>query len=334
MKFWILKRILLLIFIIWGITTIVFIINSVVPRNPAIAMGGARTSPEQVEQFYKRWGLDKPVWQRYYEYYAYLIKGDLGTSIRTQRPVIEELKNFFPATFELATLSLIISCLLGIPIGILSAIKRNKIADQITRFLSLIGVSTPNFWLGLLIILVFYYFLGGAGPGRISSANLEPARVTGLYLVDSIITHNWSSFADSFKHLIGPAFALGFFGTGVVTRQMRSSMIDVLGKDYIKAARARGLSNFRVIYYHALKNSLIPVVTILGILYGGDLGGAVVVEVVFSWPGLGNFAYESILKADSPSILGTVLVIALLYSIANLIVDIIYRFLDPRIKFD
>ena len=334
MKYWILKRILLLILVIWGITTIVFVINSVVPRNPAIALGGCRTTPEKIEAFNERWGLDKPTWQRYYEYYAHMLKGDLGTSIRTERPIVKEISNLFPATFELATCALIISCVIGIPLGILSAIKRNKIPDQITRFLSLIGVSTPNFWLGLLILLVFYYFLGGAGPGRISSADLEPARITGLYLVDSIISLNWDSFIDSLKHVIGPAFALGFFGAGIVTRQMRSSMLDVLGKDYIKAARARGLSNIRVILNHALKNSLIPVVTVLGILYGGDLGGAIIIEVVFSWPGLGNFAYASILKADSPGILGSVLVIALLYSIVNLIVDIVYRYLDPRIKFE
>ena len=334
MKYWILKRILLIIVVIWGITTIVFIINSVLPRNTAIALAGARATPEKIEAFNERWGLNKPVWQRYYEYYGYMLKGDLGTSIRTERPVTKEIRNFLPATLELATCSLIISCLIGIPIGILSAIKRNKISDQLARFLSLIGVSTPNFWLGLLIILVFYYFLGGAGPGRISSADLEPARITGLYLLDSIITLNWDSFVDSLKHIIGPAFALGFFTAGIVTRQMRSSMLDVLGKDYIKAARARGLPYIKVIYSHALKNSLIPVVTILGVQFGAYLGGAIVIEAVFSWPGLGNFVYVSILKADSPAILGSVVTIAVLYSVVNLIVDIIYRFLDPRIKFE
>ncbi len=330
---WLSKRLLLLVFVLWGITTLTFIIMAVVPRNPAIAMAGSQSSPEQIEKFNKRWGLDRPVWERYYKYYAYMLRGDLGTSIRTERPVALEMKNFFPATFELATTSIIISLIFGIPLGIVAALKRNKWPDQVTRFVSLIGVSTPNFWFGLLILLVFYFLLGGVGPGRASSASLEPAKITGLYLVDSLVTGNWKSFVDCFKHLLMPSFALGFFGIGIVTRMMRSSMIDTLGKDYIKAARARGLSQFKVIMNHGLRNSLIPVLTVIGVLYGAYLGGVIVIEVVFSWPGLGNFAYTSILKSDQPAIMGTVLVISLFYSLVNLLVDLLYRYLDPRITF-
>jgi len=331
---WLIKRLFLLIFVVWGITTLTFVIFAVVPRNPALAMSGSQATPEQLQKFNERWGLDRPMWERYIKFYSYLFKGDLGTSIRTERPVAVEMRNFFPATFELATTSIIISFIIGIPLGIVSAIKRNKWPDQLTRFFSLIGVSLPNFWLGLILILIVYNLLGGVGPGRVTSAVYEPARITGLYLLDSLLTGNWNSFVDSFKHIITPSIALGVFGMGVVTRMMRSSMIDTLGKDYIKAAQARGLSQFKVIMSHGLRNSLTPVLTTVGILYGAYLGGVIVVEVVFAWPGLGNFAYTSILKSDQPAILGTVLVIALLYSVVNLIIDILYRFIDPRIKFE
>jgi peptide/nickel transport system permease protein len=330
---WILKRIFLLIFVIWGITTLVFIIMWAVPRNPALAMSGSLATPEQIEKFNQRWGLDRPIHIRYVEFYQYLLKGDLGTSIRTERPVAFEIKNYFPATFELATSAIIIALLIGVPLGLLSAIKRGKVIDQFTRVISLIGVSTPNFWLGLLLLLLFYFFLGWAGPGRISSSELAPAHITGLYLLDSIIGLNWASFVDSLRHLVLPSIALGFFGIGIVTRMMRSSALEVLSKDYVKAARSRGLSISKVILRHVIKNAFIPVITVIGILYGAFLAGSIVIEVVFGWPGLGSFAFASILKADSPAILGVVLVISLFYSVVNLLVDIIYRFLDPRIGF-
>ena len=328
-KYWILRRLLLLIFVLWGVTTLVFIINTVVPRNPAMALAGSRATEEQIEKFNIRWGLDKPIAQRYLDFYRYLLQGDLGTSIRTERPVLTELKNFFPATFELATVSMFLILCIGIPLGVITAAYRGRVLDQITRVISLIGVSTPNFWFGLLFL---YYTLGGVGPGRISSLNLEPTRITGLYLVDSLLTGNWASFKNSLQHIICPAIALSFFGIGVVTRMMRSAMIDTLGKEYITAAKSRGFSTTRVIANHALKNSLIPVVTVIGVLYGKLLGGAIVIEVVFSWPGLGNFAYESIFKADAPAIMGVTLIIAFIFSLINMAVDLLYRVLDPRIR--
>lgn len=330
---WLLKRLVLLVFVLWGITTLTFVINAVIPRNPAVAMAGSQASPEQIAKFNERWGLDRPLWERYIQFYAYLFKGDLGTSIRTERPVLTEMKNFFPATFELATFSVLISMVIGIPLGIIAAIKRNKWPDQVIRIFSLVGVSTPNFWFGLIILLVFYFILGGVGPGRVTSSMYEPMHITGLYLLDSLLTGDWVAFKDSLRHILMPAFALGFFGIGIVTRMMRSTMIDTLSTDYVKAAKARGLSQGKTIRSHALRNSLVPVLTVIGVLYGAYLGGVIVIEVVFSWPGLGNFAYTSILKSDHPAILGTVLVISLLYSLVNLLVDILYRYLDPRIKF-
>lgn len=334
MRHWLLRRILLLIFVLWGITTVVFIIINVVPRNPAVAMAGSWATSEQIEKFEERWGLNEPTWKRYGQFYYHLLQGDLGTSIRTERAVRTEIALKFPATFELATFSILISFFIGIPLGILSAIKRNRAPDQITRFVSLIGVSMPNFWFGMLLLLLFYYILGFVGPGRISSSDLIPMHITGFYIFDSICTLDGKALLDSIKHLLLPSIALGFFGIGVVTRMTRSTMLDVLCQDYIKLARAKGLSRSKVILRHALKNALIPVVTIVGILYGAYLAGAIIIEVVFGWPGLGNFAYASIIKADQPAILGIVLVIAFLYSFINLVVDILYRFLDPRIKFE
>jgi peptide/nickel transport system permease protein len=334
MKLWLLKRILLLVFVLWGITTLVFIIINVVPRNPAIAMAGPYATVEKIKTFEQKWGLDKPVIYRYFKFYYYLFKGDLGTSIRTERPVVTEVLEKFPATFELATFSIILSAAIGIPLGIISAIKRNKLIDQISRFFSLIGVSLPNFWLGLLLLLLFYYVIGWVSPGRISSSITEPARITGLYLIDGLLELNFPAFFDSLKHLLLPSFALGFFGIGVVTRMTRSSMIDVMQQDYIKLAKAKGISPRRIVYRHALRNAMIPIVTVLGILYGEYLAGVIVIEVIFGWPGLGNLAYISILKADQPAILGITLIIALFFSVINIFVDILYRYLDPRIKYE
>ncbi len=333
MKFWIVRRLSLFLFVLWGITTIVFIIMNAVPRNPAIAMAGSWATPEQIEQFNKQWGLDKPVWERYVLFYFHLFHLDLGKSIRTERPVITEIKNYYPATFELATFSILFSFFIGIPLGIISAIKRGKALDQLTRFISLVGVSTPIFWSGLILLLFFYYIIGFVNPGRVTSIEYIPERITGFFILDSIISLNWKTLINSIKHLILPSFSLGFFGIGFVSRITRSSMIDVLNKDFIKVAMSKGLSYTKIIFRHAIKNALIPVITIIGFIYGKYLAGVIPVEVVFSWPGLGTFVYNSILKADHPAILGSVLFIAFSFCIINLVVDILYRYIDPRIKF-
>jgi len=330
---YILKRLILLAFVIWGITTITFVIIHIVPRNPAIAMAGSWARPEQIEKFTERWGLNLPVWQQYYRYYWFLLRGDLGTSIRTERPVLTELLIRFPATFELATVSILFSMIIGIPLGLLSAVKRNSLFDNATRGISLSGVSIPNFWLGLLLLLVFYYKLGWAVPGRVSPIVGAPRHITGLYLLDSLLTANFSAFLSSLKHIVVPAFTLGFFGIGIICRLTRSGVLDVLRKDYITAARARGIPERTVIYKHVLRNALIPTVTVVGVLYGAMLAGAIVVEAVFAWPGLGYFMYLSIFKADQPAIMGGALLIAIIYSVINLFVDISYRFFDPRIKY-
>ena len=330
---WFLRRILLLVFVLWGVTTIVFISLNAIPRNPAIAMAGSYATKEQVEKFKVRWGLDKPLWQRYLMFYAKVLRGDLGLSIRTERPIRDEIMRYLPATFELATFSILFSIVFGILLGTLSAIKREKLVDQVSRFIALIGVSTPNFWLCTILLIIFYAKLGWVGPGRVTNPSFIPKIITNLYLLDSLITLNWRSFLDSLKHLALPGFALGLFGMGIITRMMRSSMLEVIGRDYVLFARAKGLSPGQAIRRHALKNALLPVVTVIGVLYGVYLAGAIVIEVVFAWPGVGYFAYRSILKADQPAVLGFVLVIATIYTVINLLVDFLYHFLDPRITF-
>lgn len=333
MKRWILRRILLLVFVLWGITTFVFGIMYIIPRNPAVAMSGSWATPEQVEKFEERWKLNEPMWKRYISFYFNLVQGDLGVSIRTEKPVVEEVASKLPATFELAVCGILISFFVGLPLGIFSAIKRNGVYDQIVRVVSLIGVSVPNFWFGLLLLLIFYYILGWAGIGRITSSDLIPAQITGLYILDSILTLNGKALLDSTKHIILPSLSLGFFGIGIVTRMARSTMLDVLQQDYITMARAKGLSQNQVIFRHAVRNALIPVITVVGVLFGSYLAGAIVVETIYGWPGLGRLTYVSIIKADQPMILGVTVTIAFLYSLTNFIVDILYRFLDPRIKF-
>ncbi len=330
---WIVRRMLLFIFVLWGITTMVFITLNAIPRNPAIAMAGSYATKAQVEKFKVRWGLDKPLWQRYLMFYGKLLRGDLGRSIRTERPVKDEILRYFPATFELATFSIILSSVFGVLLGTLAAIKRDKLVDHISRFVAIIGVSVPNFWLCTLLLILFYAKFGWVGPGRITSPSLIPTSITKLYLIDSLLTLNWPAFADSLKHILLPSFALSLFGLGIITRMMRSSMLEVIDKEYVLMARAKGLSYGQAIRRHALKNALLPVVTITGVIYGVYLAGAIVIEVVYSWPGLGYFAYRSILKADQPAVLGCVLLIAIVYSVINMLLDILYRFLDPRITF-
>jgi len=332
LKEYILRRLLLMFLVLWGVTSITFLIIYCVPRNPAIAMAGSWARPEQVELFMERWGLNKPLHERYFEWYWLLFHGDLGVSIRTLRPVSTELATHFPATIELATTSMLISLILGIPLGVISAVKRNKFVDNVSRLFSLFGVSTPNFWLGLMLLLIFYHRLGWVGPGRISSEFTPPPVKTGLYLVDSLLSGDFLLFINSLQHIVLPSLALGLFCMGIVCRMTRSSLLDVLRKDYITAAKARGLPERIVYYKHALKNALIPTVTSVGLLYGALLSGALVIETVFAWPGLGYFAWRSIIKADMPAIMGVVLLISVVYSLVNLIVDISYAFLDPRIR--
>jgi peptide/nickel transport system permease protein len=262
-----------------------------------------------------------------------LVQGDLGISFKTKNPVASDLITFLPATFELATGSFIFAIFLGLPLGIIAAINSGKLLDHITRFIALLGASMPPFWSGLLVLFLFYYKLGLApGPGRIDSRMGTPENVTGLFVLDSLLTHNMEAFWSSLSHLILPSIILGWFTLALIARITRSSMLEVLTQDYIRTARAKGLAQKWVILKHALRNALIPLATMLGLAFAGLMSGAIMTETIFSWPGVGRYAVDASTNLDYPALTGTTLMIAILYMFVNLFVDILYTLIDPRIR--
>ena len=337
MKAWqyILKRLLLLFPVLIGVTMLTFSISHVVPADPVLVALGPHATPATVKALRARWGLDKPIYTQYVIYLKGLLRGDLGTSIHTNRPVINDLKAYFPATLELTTVSMVLCLAMGIPLGIISATRRDKFIDHITRVFSLIGVSMPIFWLGLLMLLVFYFKFGILpGGGRLSPLIPPPTHVTGLYILDSVLTGNWATFKESIIHILMPSLCLSFAIMGVISRMTRSSMLNVLGEDYIKTAEAKGLTRNKVIYQHAMSNAILPVITISGVLYGQLLAGAVMTETIFSWPGMGQYTVSSIMHLDFQPIMGFTIVVAMIYVLVNLIVDVLYVLFDPRIRFE
>lgn len=317
-----------------GIMMITFFISLVVPLDPLAAIAGPQAPQETVERLRILYGFDQPIYIQFARYIKRLAHGDLGTSFQTGRPVLEDIIHFFPATIELATLALIVAILVGIPLGVLSAVYRNSPIDHFSRVLSLIGVSMPVFWLGLVLILIFYYKLGWfPEPGRLDIMLIEPKRITGALLIDSVIARDWEVFWDAIKHIFLPATVLGLFGLAGIARIVRSSMLDVLSQEYIKTARIKGLNEFLVLTRHALRNALIPAVTIIGLTYGGLLEGSVLTETIFSWPGLGRYLAKAFLTLDLNAVVGGTMLVALIFSVVNLIVDLSYAFLNPQITY-
>ena len=329
----ILKRLALLLLVVLGVSVITFVVSHLIPGDPARLVAGERATDEMVLHIRATLGLDRPWPVQYWHYLDDLLHGDLGTSIRTSRPVLEDLRAFFPATLELALVALLLATLAGIPLGILSAVHRNKAMDQVVRTLAVTGISTPAFWLGLILIIVFYgrlhLFPGG---GRLPEGLDPPARITGFYLLDSLLTGNAVTLKASLRHILLPGFALGFVHLGVVARQIRSAMLEQLGEDYVRTARANGLPRWGIILRHALPNALIPSVTVLGLAMGDLLYGAVLTETVFSWPGMGAYVVNSIQALDFPAVMGFAVVVSFAYVLLNLVVDLLYLVIDPRIK--
>ena len=329
------KRLIYLVVMLFGVATLVFILTKMIPGDPTVANLSQRAlnDPEVVAAYRAKYGLDQPVFVQYILYIKNLLHLDLGTSIRTNKPVLDELARCYPATIELALFAIILAALLGILFGVISAIKRNSILDQAVRALSVTGVSIPSFWFALLVLYFFYYKLHiFPGPGRLSNSFSAPATVTGMYVIDSIIEGNPAKALDALQHLILPGLVLAAFTMGLITRTTRSNLLDVLSTDYIRTARAKGLSRVGLIVRHALGNALIPVLTVIGLGLGNLLGGMVLVETIFNWPGVGQFAYESVLSVDYPSIIGVALLIALNYMVINTVVDILYGVIDPRVR--
>ena len=316
-----------------GVSIITFALSHVVPTDPAVSALGDHASEASLTAFRERFGLNKPVPEQYWIYVTNLLQGNLGTSLRTRRPVTSDLRDFFPATFELSLTALVFSILIGVPAGVASAVARNRLPDHIVRVVSLIGGSVPIFWLGLILIGFFYGRLGLLpGGARIDKFIPPPPTVTGLFTIDSLLAGNGKAFASSLQHLLLPALTLGYFSTAIIARMMRSSMLEVLHQDYVLAARAKGQSEGKVIWRHAARNALIPTVTTIGVTFGSLLSGAVLTETIFSWPGLGGYATNSAISLDFPAVMGVTLLAALVYTAANLTVDIGYHWLDPRIR--
>ena len=329
------KRLIYLVVMLFGVATLVFILTKMIPGDPTVANLSQRAlnDPEVVAAYRAKYGLDQPVFVQYILYIKNLLHLDLGTSIRTNKPVLDELARCYPATIELALFAIILAALLGILFGVISAMKRNSILDQMVRALSVTGVSIPSFWFALLVLYFFYYKLHiFPGPGRLSNSFSAPATVTGMYVIDSLIEGNPAKALDALQHLILPGLVLAAFTMGLITRTTRSNLLDVMSTDYIRTARAKGLSRVGLIVRHALGNALIPVLTVIGLGLGNLLGGMVLVETIFNWPGVGQFAYESVLSVDYPSIIGVALLIALNYMVINTVVDILYGVIDPRVR--
>ena len=334
MPAFLLKRILLLIPSLIGVTVMVFVISHVVPADPVGIALGPEATQEQINAVREAWGLNQPLYVQYGIFLRNLVQGNLGYSLVSKRAVTEELGYYFPATFELTTASMILSILLGIFIGIVSAVYRNRLFDHLTRTYCLFGISMPVFWLGLLLLLLFYVKLGWLpGGGRIADG-IQVERISGFLILDSLLTGNWEALGSALLHLVLPAFCLSSSFLATISRIARSSVLQVIREDYVRTARAKGVPEFLVMAKHVLRNSLLPVITISGILYGQLLGGAVLTETIFSWPGMGRYVVRSILHLDFQPILGFTVLVAILYAVANLVVDLLYSVVNPQIRLE
>lgn len=333
MNFWSLirQRSWGLLMVVAGVCVITFIISHLIPGDPARLLAGDRASDEIVRHIRQQLGLDLPLWQQFIRYVEQLLHGDLGVSIRTGRPVLEDLKTFFPATLELALCALIIALAVGVPLGVLSAVYKNRLLDHLVRLLALTGISTPAFWLGLGVIVLFYGKLNLLpGGGRLDDWLDPPTRITGFYLIDSLLDGNKDVFFNALTHLIMPATTLAFVHLGIVARQIRSAMLEQLSEDYVRTALASGLTKYKVVVRYALPNALIPSITVLGLALGDLLYGAVLTETVFAWPGMGSYVVSSIQALDFPAVMGFAIVVSFAYVLVNLLVDLLYLWIDPR----
>jgi peptide/nickel transport system permease protein len=319
--------------VLLGVSLVVFFMVRAIPGDPAQILLGQNATQEQVAQLRAQMGLDKPVIVQYVVFLRDALTGDLGQSIVTGRAVTTELLVRFPATLELTAFAMLIAVLVGVPVGVIAAVKQYSILDKVTSVLALTGISMPIFWLAMILVVIFTVELRLLPfPGRLSSETSITA-ITGLVLVDSLLTGNFAGFWDGLKHLIMPALALGTIPMAVVTRMTRSSMLEVLNEDYVRTARAKGVVPWRVVSKHALRNAMLPTVTVIGLQVGLLMGGAIITETIFAWPGVGQIAYESVYRRDYAMIQGVVLYGALLFVLVNLLVDILYGVLDPRVRY-
>jgi peptide/nickel transport system permease protein len=330
---YIIRRVLSLIPTLLGVSIIVFLFLRMIPGDPALALAGEHATDANLERIREEFGLNKPLHEQYLTYMGKVLRGDLGRSVLSRRPISEELKTRFPATIELSICALIVALVVGLPAGIISATKRNSIFDNIAMVGSLLGISMPIFWLGLMLNWFFAVQLGWLPSVTRLDSGIELQRITNLLVVDSILTGNAEALLNAIQHLILPAVALGTIPMAIIARMTRSAMLEVLEQDYVRTARAKGLIERVVIVRHALRNALLPVITIVGLQVGVLLSGAVLTETIFAWPGIGRWLYLSILSRDYPIVQGMALFITILFLIVNLLVDISYAMVDPRIRY-
>jgi peptide/nickel transport system permease protein len=333
---YILRRLLFIIPGLIGIVLITFILSRVLPGDPALMIAGEQANAEQLETIREQLGLNDPLYLQFFDYLGQLVKGDLGFAWHTGHTVLQDFASRFPATLELTVVSILIAVLVAIPVGVVAATKKESVTDHISRVFSLIGACVPIFWLGLILIYIFYSQLGWAPApmGRISGDINPPTHVTGLYIIDSLLSGDMVALKETLSHILLPAICLSTGTMAIVARMMRSSMLEVIGQDFIRTARAKGLKERVVVYKHALVNALIPTLTVLGLQFGYLLGGAVITETIFNWPGIGSYVTESILATDYSPIQAFTLVSAILYSLINLMVDLVYGLIDPRIRYE
>lgn len=349
MTTYLLRRVLGLIPVLFGVSLLVFAITRLIPGDPAVALLGQRASPAALEQLREDLGLNQPLWlnleavgergaaglfdAQYPRYMASLLQGDLGRSIFSRIPVTESLIARFPATLELSLFAMAFALGFGIPAGVWAALNRGKVADTVVMAVAVSGVSLPVFWLAILFIYVFAVTLGWLPPSARLGVGVQLEPITNLYVLDALLRGNWTALADALRHLVLPAIALGTIPLAIVVRMTRSAMLEVLGQDYVRTARSKGVPEPLVVRKHALRNALLPVVTVVGLSFGALLSGAILTETVFSWPGIGRWVYDAIAARDYPIIQGGVLFVAFVVAAINLLVDLLYAVIDPRIQY-
>ncbi len=328
------RRAGLTLFVLFGVSLITFVITYIIPADPVAAYLGEHAPPELVEKVRHEIGLDRPLPVQYVIYITGLLHGNLGVSIMDTRPVNQDLAQYLPSTVELTAAAMLVALLVGVPAGVISALYKDGWPDQVTRVLALGGVSLPIFYTALLLLGLLYSRLGILpGPGQLGIYTQPPPHITGMVAVDALLSANWTALADALRHLVLPALVLGYYSSGIITRITRGSLLEVLRQDYVRTARAKGIPESGVVLRHALRNALLPTVTVIGLTFGSLLQGAVLTETIFSWPGIGRYATNSVTSVDVPAVLGVTLVAAVIYSGVNLIVDVLYAYLDPQIRY-
>ncbi len=329
------RRIGIAVLLLFGVTLVTFTLTNLVPSDPVNQALGDKASadPAVVAQYRAEHGLDKPIAVQYLTYLQHLVQGDLGVSLQTSQPIVDELGDVLPATMELAGVAILFSLILGVGLGTLAAYRRGKLTDQVLRVVSLFGLSVPTFWLALVAYYFLFYRWGILpGSGRLDPTLIPPARVTGLYLIDSAIAGDWITFFNALSHLLLPAAVLTLYTVGLLVRFSRAAVLEILNQDYVRAAKAKGLPGSRVVLRYVLRGALVPIITVVGLAFGGLLSGTVLVESVFGWSGLGQYAYDAARTLNLPAIMGVGLVVGVIYITINLLVDLAYGIIDPRVR--